>query len=162
LPAAVAPATSVAVKRPCGVAFGHGTMYFTAGRPGVHGGRGGAAHGTPATEASLQSPDAVTVDRRGNLLVSTQTSQYVSGEVSVQGTAVVQAVGGATGTFYGQHMVPGGLYTGASTRSQERGPLGSPVTAAPVSGPVSRARPGSRPTGPATSSCPTAETGGSG
>jgi trimeric autotransporter adhesin len=86
-----------------GVAMQAGHVYTVAG--------GGAAHGTPAQQASLESPDGVAVDRAGNLLVTSQTSTYVPGEVSVQGTAIVQVVAGATGTFYGQPMVAGGLYT---------------------------------------------------
>ncbi len=70
---------------------------------------GGSAHGTPAVRASLLSP-SVAVDRHGNLLVASQTSQLGPGFVPFSGSAFVQVVGGATGTFYGQKMVPGGIY----------------------------------------------------
>ncbi len=86
-----------------GVRMQAGHVYIVAG--------GGAAHGAPATRAVLLTPTAVAVDRHGNLLVSSDTTTGQWPYNLASGSAVVQVVGGAKGTFYGQRMVPGGIYT---------------------------------------------------
>jgi hypothetical protein len=70
-----------------------GDIYTVAG-DGV---RGFAGDGGPATSARLYLPAAVAVDGSGNLLVA-------SG-------ARLRLVAAATGTFYGQHMTAGDIYT---------------------------------------------------
>lgn len=179
-PGGPAPGTRVAVNDPCGVAFGHGTAYFTESaadlvrrlNPGTGllstvagtGGNkavlnrpcgtavdaagnvvfadtgdqkvrvaaartstfygvsmraghvyvvagGGYTHSTPAKRVAF-FPQSVAVDRHGNLIVA---SQAMNDEPGGQQAAFVDVVGGARGTFYGQHMVPGGIYTIANS-----------------------------------------------
>jgi hypothetical protein len=86
-----------------GIKMRAGHRYVVAG--------GGSAHGTPATQTTLAGPAAVAVDSRGNLLVSSGTTYQPAGEEPAPGSAMLQVVAGVAGTFYGQPMVPGGIYT---------------------------------------------------
>ena len=78
-----------------GQAMTAGDIYTIAG----DGGDGIAGEGGPATSASLGAPQAVAVDRSGNVLVATNDIHRV------------RVVAAATGTFYGQPMTAGDLYT---------------------------------------------------
>ena len=87
------------------VAAGTGTFYgqaMTAGDIYTIAGDGSdgiAGEGGPATSASLGTPEGVTVDRSGNVLVATNDIHRV------------RVVAAATGTFYGHPMTAGDLYT---------------------------------------------------
>ena len=71
-----------------------GDIYTVAG-----GGTGGLGDGGPATSAQLTGPWDVTVDSSGNLVI-TDT-----------GDSLVRVVAETTGTFYGQSMTAGDIYT---------------------------------------------------
>jgi hypothetical protein len=72
-----------------------GYVYSIAGT----GTSGFSGDGGPATSAELQDPGAVTTDRSGNLLVADWGNQRV------------RVIAASTGTFYGQKMTVGDIYT---------------------------------------------------
>jgi len=78
-----------------GQAMTAGDIYTIAG----DGGDGIAGEGGPATSASLGLPQGVTVDRDGNVVIA------------VSDIYRVRVVAAATGTYYGQAMTAGDLYT---------------------------------------------------
>jgi len=91
-----------------------GDIYTVAG----DGGGGFAGDGGPATRAHLKKPEGVAVDTRtGSVLVADS------------GNNLVRVVAGSTGTFYGQAMTAGDIYTVAGNRkasfSGDRGPATS-------------------------------------
>ena len=77
-----------------------------------------AGDGGPATAATLCQPNAVTVDHDGNLLLSDS------------GFNRVRAVAAKTGTFYGQPMTAGDIYTIAGSGKAGLGGDGGPATKA--------------------------------
>jgi sugar lactone lactonase YvrE len=104
-----APATSVSFS-PCGVSFAGGSVYVGASQtvrqvsqagtlttPAGTGSSGPLGDGGLATRASLEGACSTAVDGSGNLVVAD------SGKVRV--------VAGTTGTFYGQAMHKGDIYT---------------------------------------------------
>jgi len=92
-----------------GRAMTAGDIYTVAG-----GGGSGLGDGGPATKAELNGPDGVAVDSAGNLLIADA------------GHDRIRAVAAATGTFYGQAMTAGDIYTvagnGISGFSGDGGP----------------------------------------
>jgi NHL repeat-containing protein len=77
-----------------------------------------AGEGGPATSASLGSPRAVTVDRSGNIAAA------------VGDLDRVRVVAAATGTFYGQAMTAGDLYTaGGNGQTSLSGDSGGALSA---------------------------------
>ena len=70
-----------------------GFIYTVAG-----GGTGGTGNGIPATTATLGFANSVTVDGSGNLVIATSKQR-------------VRVVAETTGTFYGQPMTAGDIYT---------------------------------------------------
>jgi hypothetical protein len=72
-----------------------GHIYAVAG----DGAGGFAGDGGPATSAELSFPEGVTVDASGNLVIADT------------GNARVRVVAASTGTFYGQPMTAGDIYT---------------------------------------------------
>jgi secreted PhoX family phosphatase len=72
-----------------------GDIYTVAG----DGTAGDAGTGTAATGAELNQPTGVAVDRTGNLVIADL------------GNNQVRVVAAATGTYYGQHMTAGDIYT---------------------------------------------------
>jgi hypothetical protein len=73
----------------------YGSIYTVAG-DGHAGFRG---DGALATRARINGPDAVTVDPRGNLVIDdTENSR-------------IRVVADSSGTFYGEHMSAGNIYT---------------------------------------------------
>src|SRR6185437_61519 len=77
-----------------GQAMTAGDIYTVAGGGASYPGDGG-----PATSALIPTPKGVTVDGAGNLLIADSTGERIS------------AVAARTGTFYGQAMTAGDIYT---------------------------------------------------
>jgi trimeric autotransporter adhesin len=102
-----------------GRAMTAGHLYSVAGT-GVAGLRG---QGTPATQAEFKNPDAAVADHHGNLVIS----DYGNSEIRV--------VAESTGTFYGQAMTTGDIYTVAGTGQPGYSGDGGPGTAAMLKGP---------------------------
>ena len=109
-PGGPAQATTVAVPGPCGVSSASGALYVGAGvvrevsvgtgqltTPAGSGALGPSGNGVPATATALNAC-GVTVDQQGNLVVAADGSR-------------VMVVAAATGTFYGQAMTAGDIYT---------------------------------------------------
>src|SRR5690349_111347 len=109
-----APATKVALNSPCGVSFGAGDLYVgdtfsvrrvdpAAGLLPTPAGTGTVtrpfSNGGPATKTSLLDACGATADHSGNVVVSDS------------GYNRVRVVAAATGTFYGQAMTAGHVYT---------------------------------------------------
>ena len=85
-----------------------GDIYTVAG-----GGQGGLANGIPATDASVFHPAGVAVDGAGNILIAALHDSRI------------RVVAAATGTFYGQAMTAGDIYTvagGGKGRVEDGGP----------------------------------------
>ena len=104
-----------------GRAMTAGHIYVVAG----NGGTGSGGSGVPATKTALSSPMDVAVDAAGNLVIAD------AGTPSPETGSRVRVVAAATGTFYGQHMTAGDIYTVAGTVAgiQFSG-LGGPATKA--------------------------------
>jgi hypothetical protein len=79
-----------------GVPMTAGDIYTVAGQDGQFGYSG---DGGPATAAEVNFPDGVAVDAAGNLVIADD------------GNHRVRVVAAATGTFYGQAMTAGDIYT---------------------------------------------------
>jgi len=96
-----------------GRAMTAGDIYTVAG-----GGTGGLGDGGPATAATLSFPQRTGVDRAGNLLIA--DSEHVR----------IRVVAVKTGTFYGQAMTAGHIYTVAGDGISGFGGNGGPATQA--------------------------------
>jgi uncharacterized protein YheU (UPF0270 family) len=90
-----------------------GHIYTIAG----DGDRDTTGDGGPATAAGVRSPSNVTVDAAGNVLLS-------------EDSPVVRVVAVKTGTFYGQAMAAGDIYTIAGDGTSGFGGDGGPATSA--------------------------------
>jgi secreted PhoX family phosphatase len=88
-----------------------GDIYTVAG-----GGTGGLGDGGPATSAELNSPDGVAVDGAGNLVITAGRR--------------VRVVAASTGSFYGQPMTAGDIYTVAGDGKRGFSGDGHPATRA--------------------------------
>ncbi len=142
------PATSAGLGQPEGVAldaagnlliadYGHSRIRVVAATTGTFYGqamtaddiytvagdahRGFAGDGGPATSASLHNPGSVAVDGAGNLVIG-DTKNYR-----------VRVVAAATGTFYGQAMTAGNIYTVAGNGHPNASGVQGPATAAEFS-----------------------------
>jgi len=102
-----------------GQAMTAGDIYTVAG----DGGHGYSGDAGPATAAELARPDGVTVDAAGNLVIA-DTSNYR-----------VRVVAARTGTFYGQAMTAGDIYTIAGNGTAGHSGDGGPATAATLASP---------------------------
>ena len=145
------PATSAQLNRPVGVtadaagnlviadennrvvrvvAGSTGTFYLqamTAGDIYTVAGGGTGGDGGPATSAQLNVPTAVGIDATGNLLIADYYDQQI------------RVVAVSTGTFYGQAMTAGDIYTVAGKAGNGLGGFsgdGGPATSAMLNGPV--------------------------
>ena len=98
-----------------------GQIYTVAGT-GSHGFSG---DGRPATAAKINQPDGVAVDAAGNLVLADT------------GNNRIRVVAAATGTFYGQKMTAGNIYTVAGTATAGYTGDGGRATSARLSAPVS-------------------------
>ena len=96
-----------------------GDIYTVAG-----GGTGGLGDGGPATSAELNLPQGVAVDAAGNLLIADQ------------GNERIRVVAASTGTFYGQPMTAGDIYTVAGTGTGGFSGDGGPATSAELNFPT--------------------------
>ena len=97
-----------------------GDIYTIAGT----GTAGYAGDGGPAASASLDGPEGLTVDAAGNLVIADT------------GNNAIRVVAGHDGTFYGQPMTTGDIYTIAGTGTAGYAGNGVPATSAQVSVPA--------------------------
>jgi trimeric autotransporter adhesin len=102
-----------------GQAMTAGDIYTVAG----DGTAGYSGDGGPATSAELNDPSGVAVDGAGNLIIA----DYVNYRVRV--------VAASTGTFYGQAMTAGDIYTVAGDGTQGYSGDGGPATSAELNNP---------------------------
>src|SRR5207248_1602279 len=102
-----------------GQAMTAGDIYTVAG----NGTTGFSGEGGPATSAELDSPRGVTVDGDGNLVISDR------------GNNLVRVVAASTGTFYGQAMTAGDIYTAAGNGTLGFSGDGGPATSAELASP---------------------------
>jgi hypothetical protein len=101
-----------------GVPMTAGDIYTVAG----NGQFAFSGDGGPATSAALASPRGVAVDAAGNLVIADT------------GNSRVRVVAGSTGTFYGQAMIAGDIYTIAGSHWGFGGD-GGPATGAQLDHP---------------------------
>ena len=92
---AVIRVVAVATRAVYGQAMKTGDIYTVAGDPSA----AGPGDGGPATAASLTDPAGVTLDAAGNLIIADA------------GASQVRVVAAVSGTFYGQAMTAGDIYT---------------------------------------------------
>ncbi|MGH3155748.1 MAG: hypothetical protein ACRDNF_04095, partial [Streptosporangiaceae bacterium] len=104
-----------------------GDIYPVAG----DGNKGYAGDGGPATSAELNGPGGLAVDSAGNLVIADT------------GNDVVRVVAAATGTFYGQSMTAGDLYTVAGDGTEGYAGDGGQATSAELNQPEAVAVDGS-------------------
>jgi hypothetical protein len=97
-----------------------GDIYTIAG----DGTAGYTGDGGPATSARLDGPQGMTVDAAGNLVIADT------------GNSVIRVIAGHDGTFYGQQMTTGDIYTIAGTGTAGYAGDGGPATSALVSVPA--------------------------
>jgi hypothetical protein len=110
-----------------GQAMTRGHIYSVAGT----GAPGSSGDGGPATAATLSAPTSLAIDGAGNL---------IAGEANGDRLRVVAA---RSGTFYGQAMTKGDIYTNAGTGTAGFSGDGGPATAAEIWGPEGLAIDGS-------------------
>jgi secreted PhoX family phosphatase len=103
-----------------GKAMTAGHIYTVAG----NGLRGHSGDGGPATKATLTLPGGVAVDAHGNLLIA------------ATGNSRVRVVAATTGTFYGQTMTAGDIYTIAGNGHRGFSGDGGPATSAAIFNPA--------------------------
>ena len=96
-----------------------GDIYTIAG----NGTAGYTGDGGPATTAELYSPDEVAVDSAGNLVIADTNNNRV------------RVVAASTGTFYGQAMTAGDIYTIAGDGTAGYSGDGGPATTAELNSP---------------------------
>jgi hypothetical protein len=97
-----------------------GNIYTVAGD-----GTGGfSGDGGPATSAELNFPEAVAVDAAGNVIIADANNFRV------------RVVAAGTGTFYGQAMTAGNIYTVAGTGTAGFSGDGGPATSAGIDFPA--------------------------
>ena len=131
-------ATRVGLRSDCGLAFAAGNLYIADGgsvrkvsesagfltTPAGTGAPGPLGDGRLATRAGFDGVCGVTIDQAGNLVVADG------------GNNRVRVVAASTGTFYGQAMTAGHIYTVAGTGLPGFSGDGGPATAAQFNGPI--------------------------
>jgi hypothetical protein len=98
-----------------------GQLYTVAGTAAASRDGGPDGDGGPATRATLSDAVDVAFDRAGNLLIADSGYPSDCGEEALLGS-LVRVVAARTGTFYGQKMTAGHIYTVAGVQSV--GPAG--------------------------------------
>ncbi len=98
-----------------------GDIYTIAG----NGTQGFSGDGGPATAARLYAPRGLALDSAGNLVFADN------------GNNRVRVVAASTGTFYGQAMTAGDIYTVAGNGAMGLSGDGGPAVAAALASPVS-------------------------
>jgi DNA-binding beta-propeller fold protein YncE len=104
-----------------GRAMTAGDIYTIAG----NGNYGFSGDGGPATSAKLSCPASVAADAAGNLVIADS------------GNNRARVVAASTGTFYGQAMTAGDIYTVAGSRKSGFSGDGGPATSAGLNYPAS-------------------------
>jgi trimeric autotransporter adhesin len=84
---------------------------------------GYSGDGGPATKAELDGPYHVAVDAAGNLIIADHWNERI------------RVVAESTGSYYGQAMTAGGIYTIAGNGTQGDSGDGGPATSAELDGP---------------------------
>jgi hypothetical protein len=102
-----------------GVVMTAGDIYTVAG----NGTQGFSGDGGPATAAEMALPPAVAVDGAGNLMIADTENNRI------------RVVAGTTGTFYGQPMTAGDIYTVAGDGNAIYSGDGGPATVAGINSP---------------------------
>jgi sugar lactone lactonase YvrE len=112
-----------------------GDIYTVAGG----GSLGYRVSGVPATQATLTSPNDVTVDSHGNLVIADSSIQISQSKIVA---SVIQVVAVRSGRFYHRKMVAGDIYTVAGFRKGGFGFSGDggPATKAELNGVVGSVR----------------------
>jgi hypothetical protein len=103
-----------------GRAMTAGDIYTIAGK----GGAGFSGDGGPAVDARLHRPTGVALDAAGNVLISDSFNERI------------RVLAAKTGTFYGQAMTAGDIYTVAGNGTQGFSGDGGPATAAELNTPL--------------------------
>jgi trimeric autotransporter adhesin len=103
-----------------GQAMTAGDIYTVAG----DGTAGYSGDGGPAASAELDDPSGVAVDGAGNLVIADYSNYRV------------RVVAAKTGTFYGQAMTAGDIYTVAGDGTQGYSGNGGPATSAELNNPL--------------------------
>ncbi len=103
-----------------GQAMTAGDIYTIAGK----GGAGFSGDGGPAVTARLHRPTGVALDTAGNVLISDSFNERI------------RVLAAKTGTFYGQAMTAGDIYTVAGNGTQGFSGDGGPATAAELNTPL--------------------------
>jgi hypothetical protein len=110
------------------VAHRTGTFYGQFMRTGhiytIAGGGSSLGDGGPATAAELSAPGCVAVEGAGNVLIADT------------GNNRVRVAAASSGTFYGQQMTTGDIYTVAGTGTRGFTGDGGPATSAELCGPA--------------------------
>jgi trimeric autotransporter adhesin len=112
------------VCKTAGTYFGRAMTAGDAYRIAGNGTQGYSGDGGPATSAELNGPDGVAADGPGNLVIADTFNNRV------------RVVAARTGTFYGQAMTAGDIYTVAGNGTQGYSGDGGPATSAELNGPV--------------------------
>jgi hypothetical protein len=99
-----------------------GHIYTVAGTAAGSRDGGPDGDGGRATSATLSDAVDVTFDRAGNLLIADSGQSMGCGGCNPPVGSLVRVVAARTGTFYGQHMTAGHIYTVAGVQSM--GPPG--------------------------------------
>ena len=102
-----------------GQAMTAGDIYTVAG----NGTRGFSGDGGPATKAELNLPEGVAADAAGNLVIADTSNRRI------------RVVAASTGTFYGQAMTAGDIYTVAGNGTTGFSGDGGPATSAELAFP---------------------------
>ena len=106
--------------------------------PGRDGGPAG--DGGPATKAALSDAVDVAFDQAGNLLIADSGDPTDCGEAKALGS-LVRVVAARTGTFYGQKMTAGDIYTVAGRQSSRAAGNGGLATRASLGTTIGSVRP---------------------
>jgi trimeric autotransporter adhesin len=137
-PGGPALATRVGLRGDCGLAFAAGNLYIADGgsvrkvsrsagfltTPAGTGAPGPLGDGRLATRAGFDGDCGVTTDQAGNLVIADSGHQRI------------RVAAATTGTFYGQAMTAGRIYTVAGNGTGGFSGDGGPATAAEFNGPI--------------------------